>query len=130
MPARSRALGPRGRKLWSQLHAGGKVFDPLADLLAEEACRIADRLEQLDAILTGRSAEWITFREVDDGGREVQVVVDGALAEARQQATALKGLIAQLEKARPPAEPEKPKASATNDIQRRRAERLAARPGS
>lgn len=65
-------------------------------VLLEEACRIANRLDTLDNILDGRQEEWMRFHSRDGGGTVVEVVLDKALAEARQQATALRGLMAEL----------------------------------
>lgn len=72
--------------------------DPAAALLVVEAARIMDRLDHLDSIITGKS-EWIQlmhFRVKNGDAQEVAVSIDGVLSEARQQVTALKGLLAQL----------------------------------
>ena len=70
-------------------------------VLLEEACRMADRLDRLDAILDGR-ADWLGF-EVNDDGSEITVTVDKVLAESRQLQTALKGVVAELRAAKPKA---------------------------
>jgi hypothetical protein len=67
-------------------------------VLLLEACRIADRLDRLDAKLRGEDREWLELDEREDG-RTVFVIVDKALAEARQQATALKSIVAELRQA-------------------------------
>lgn len=72
--------------------------DPAVGALVEECCRILDRLDQIDGIVTGKT-EWIQlmhFRVGLDDEQTVIVTIDGVLAEARQQVTALKGLYAQL----------------------------------
>ncbi len=89
--------GPRGAALWEDL-AGS--LPPAQRLMLDEACRMADRLDRLDGLLHKRSA-WLTF-ETEDGGRVV-VVVDAVLAEARQYATALRGLLGDITKALPKA---------------------------
>jgi hypothetical protein len=124
MPPRARSFGPRGRRLWADLTAVS-TLDPASAVIAEEACRIADRLDKLDRLITGRDEEWLRFREDHSDEPTVTVVVDNLLAEARQQATALRGLVAQLEKGRPVAEAEKPEASRSDDLAARRAARLA-----
>lgn len=91
--------GPRGLRLWQEMASAG--LGPAHRVLLEEACRIADRLDRLDAILDGR-ADWLRLDVGDDGSR-VRVSVDGVLAEARQQATALRGLVAELRAALPKA---------------------------
>jgi hypothetical protein len=82
----------RGKRLWKEMR--GDTLDPMRKLLLEEACRLADRLDRMDASLNGESAEWLHV-QTDDGG-EVTVVVDRALSEARQHATALKQIVAEL----------------------------------
>lgn len=72
--------------------------DPAVEMLVVEACRIMDRLDQIDAIITNK-AEWVQlmhFRVQNGDAQEVTVTIDGVLAEARQQSTALKGILAQL----------------------------------
>lgn len=69
-----RAYGPRGQKLWDDMATA--VLGPTHRLLLDEACRLADRLDQLD-----------------------QLIRDGHVAlmtEARQQTTALRGIVAEL----------------------------------
>lgn len=66
----------------------------MQSVLLLEACRIVDRLAQLDRQLRGE--DWLRFRAKDEDGTEVIVYVDRVLAEAREQATALKGIVAEL----------------------------------
>ncbi len=80
---------------------------PAEVVLIEEACRLADRLDKLDAILGGRDKAWITVQLPDDGA-VAEVVVDKALSEARQQQIALKQLLAELRAAKAAAAPAKP----------------------
>jgi hypothetical protein len=63
-------------------------------VLLEEACRVADRLDRLDALLVGDLDVWARLDHRRDGTTEV--VVDGALSEARQQALALRQLLASI----------------------------------
>lgn len=84
----------RGQRLWRELTASGEP-SPARRVLMEEACRIADRLDRLDALLTGESDAWARFTVSDDGA-EVTVTVDKALAEARQQQLALRAIVAEL----------------------------------
>ena len=72
--------------------------DPAVAALVVEACRIVDRLDQIDSIITGKT-EWIElmhFRVNNADQQTVTVTLDGVLAEARQQQNALKALLAQL----------------------------------
>ncbi len=93
-PARPRALdrrSARARELWDEL--AGRL-DASGRILLLEACRMADRLDRLDAIVDGND-EWL---RVSTEHGDVVVAVDAALAEARQHATALRGLLADLAK--------------------------------
>lgn len=81
------------------------VAGPLQLALLLEACRIADRLDTMDRQLLGKGEAWLRFRH-HESGDEVTVYVDRVLAEAREQATALRGIVAELSKpsAQKPAE--------------------------
>lgn len=101
-PVTRPSLGKRGRRLWDALTAD--TPDPAQLVLIEEACRIADRLDRLDAQLRGDEDAWLRFI-VNDDGSEVTVVIDRALSEARQQAVALKQLFAELRQSQVAAKP-------------------------
>lgn len=85
-------LGPSGQQLWAAM-TDGATLPPMQAVLLLESCRIADRLDKLDAQLRGE--DWLRF-EVDESGTEVTVIVDRVLSEARQQASALKAIVAEL----------------------------------
>lgn len=85
-------LGPSGQRLWAAMTDAGQL-PPMQAVLLLEACRIADRLDKLDSQLRGE--DWLRF-DVDETGAEVTVIVDRVLSEARQQATALKQIVAEL----------------------------------
>ena len=94
------ALGERGQVLWRAL---GRDEDSAAGALALEACRIADRLEELNEIIAGRGVlDLLRFRLSpgwwDDDGQHVQVRVEfsNPMGEARQQALALKAHLERL----------------------------------
>jgi hypothetical protein len=84
-------LASRGRRLWREMHEVAE-FNPAETVLLEEACRIADRLDRLDAALSGR--EFLRVEQDDDGDYVVRV--DGALAAASRDANVLKQLVAAL----------------------------------
>lgn len=73
---------------------GGDGLTGLRRAVLEEACRLVDRLDRLDAILHGRDRAWLSLELGDDG--EVQVIVDKLLSESRQQQLALKQLAAEV----------------------------------
>lgn len=96
-PPRKRAapprFGERGERLWAAYHE--LVDGELGTLLLEEACRIADRLEQLDRLLQGDETLW-AFVSRGRGRGRIEVHVDAALVEARQQAVALRQVVSSL----------------------------------
>lgn len=73
-------------------------------VLAEEAGRLADRLDELDRVIAGKGVlHLLSFRcnldlEDDNGDRHVEVKVEfsNVLAEARQQAGTLRQILATL----------------------------------
>ena len=93
-PPRWLAANSRGRQMFTELV---KEWDlgPADRVLLEEACRAANRLERIDRILVGDLDAWMTLRDGDDGAPAI-IVINNALAEARQQQTALRGMLASL----------------------------------
>lgn len=75
------------------------VEDAAIAALVEEACRIIDRLDSLDQIVTGKS-EWIQLMRFRLPGlsdeQEVKVSIDGVLAESRQQTVVLRAILGHL----------------------------------
>lgn len=116
-----RQLGESGQFLWDALGADS-ALGPLQRQLLVEACRMADRLDTLDRQLHGQ--DWLRFRH-DESGAEVTVYVDRVLAEAREQATALRGIVAELTKpaAKSDAESAKKGGGVLADLVARRAAR-------
>lgn len=86
------SLGPRGTRLWLSLC--DQVDGERGMALLEEACRTADRLDRLDGLLSGDLELWSLIDRHDKG--EFEVVIDNALAEARQQGAALLRLLTSL----------------------------------
>lgn len=88
-------LGARGLRLWRQSTADGELA-PGHVVLLEEACRCADRLDDLDRLLRDVS-EGSGADSEESGGREGALrLMTGLLAEARAQQTALRGIVAEL----------------------------------
>lgn len=84
----------RGSHLRSEL---GKLAtgNPAALALIDEASRITDRLDRLDRLLSGDAESWIDIIE-GRGHTELELVINAPLAEARQQALALKQIFTEL----------------------------------
>ena len=93
------SLGVRGSEVWQGLTDG--VTDVARLTLAAEAARLADRLDELDNIIQGKGVlNLMQFRVLDreredDGSLSINVEVrfQNVLAEARQQAMALVGVL-------------------------------------
>lgn len=66
-------------------------------VLLDEACRAADRLDKLDALLSGDADVWcrLTHRLQTE---DYELKIDSALSEARQQASALRLLLESIRK--------------------------------
>ncbi len=90
VPKAPAGLATRGRRLWREMHATAE-FNPAESVLLEESCRLADRLDRLDAVLSGRD-----FLRVEGEDGEYVVRVEGALAAASRDANVLKQLVAAL----------------------------------
>lgn len=114
-------LRDRGRALWISL---GQTVGTPAGELALEACRMADRLEQLDCYLGGRDA-WLDLVEKVEGSGRYEIVVDKALDQARQQALAFKQLLADLGVTAVPAAPVEPAKSPLDQLRERREQKAA-----
>ncbi|WP_378735503.1 hypothetical protein [Nocardia brasiliensis] len=81
-----------GDRLRAELACDG---DPYArTVLIVEAARVADRLDVLNDLLTGDERLWLRLADGRDGTLDIRV--DGALAEARQQANTLRQLLAEI----------------------------------
>lgn len=91
----------RGAALWSAL--GQDAETPIGQL-ALEACRTADRLDELDSVIAGKGVlNLMAFRlslddELETGEREIHVTIgfQNVLAEARQQQVTFANLLDRL----------------------------------
>lgn len=94
-----KGLGTRGKRLWREITEEHEL-DPMQTVMLEEACRCADRLDKLEEKLSGREDAWVHLRtraeSMADEGVTIDLVIDGALSEARQQQNVFKQLLASL----------------------------------
>jgi len=88
-------LGRRGARLWRQSTADGELT-PGHLVLLEEACRCADRLDDLDRLLRDVAEGSGADSEGSEGRDGTLGRMTGLLAEARAQQTALRGIVAEL----------------------------------
>lgn len=131
MPAPD-GLGKRGSALWKSL---GFAEDTPNGVLALEAARLADRLDELDSVIHGKGVlELMKFRVLDahmDGDDErrlhVEVSFGNVLGEARQQQNVLRQMLVTLAAASDaaPAKVAAPVASVTDEFTKRRRSRGA-----
>lgn len=130
MPS-ERALGARGAQLRVDLLAT-KEYNAGELVLVEEACRMADRLEQFNDMITTKGlVDLMHFRRMDEGVNEeavIKVTVDGVLAESRQLQLAFQRIIGAL-KIEPGAATAE-KGDLSDDLASRRADRIARATGS
>lgn len=75
--------------------------DDSAELLAmiEEAGRIKDRLDRLDALASGDRDVWLHLTELRESG-EYKISIDQPLQEARQLATVFRQMLAEIARRR------------------------------
>jgi hypothetical protein len=109
-------MGPRAAALWNELHEPTATV--VRSVLIGEACRLIDRLDKLDRILAGEIDTWakLILRTQSDA---YELKIDGAANEARQTATALRQILAQLTA----DQSESPGGSIADEIAARRAAR-------
>ena len=120
-------LKSRGSALWTAL---GQTLDTGAGQIALEACRMADRLDEIDSVIQGRGVlDLMQFRvlsEWTDGDYaeiEVKVEFAGVLTEARQQQATFKQLIETLGAHKAVEKPSQEAGSPLDDLAKRRADR-------
>lgn len=124
-------LGERGRGLWLDL--GEDSSQTPSGALALEACRLADRLDGLDGVIAGKGVlHLMHFRHMfdldDQDTRVIELKVDNALSEARQQQLAF----ARVLMAHKQMASDKPAkgVSFLDDLERRRKDRESAASAS
>lgn len=102
-PRAPKGLQSRGRRLWRQVFEQGDL-DPAQVVILEEACRLADRLDELDSVIQGKGVlNLMQFRlelgsgdGSEDSPVKVEVKFNNVLGEARQQQNVLKQLLVSL----------------------------------
>lgn len=87
-------LAPGGAALWSQVVEVHELSAPQQVQLLE-ACRAKDRLDKLDALLTGDAETWAQVMH-RTRTEDYVLVIDDALAKANATANLLKQLLAAL----------------------------------
>lgn len=91
--------------------------------LAEEAVRIKARLDSLDLWISGDQSTW--FDLANRVGNDVDLYINAPLGEARQQALALRSVLAELAKIQAAIqEPAKPADSKADELKKKREQRL------
>lgn len=115
-------FGPRGTELWAAMQSS--EMGPAHRVLLIEACRLADRLDRFEDVLSG--GYWFFAKVSEENPDQAEIVIDNVLSEARQHAAALKTIVTELEpKPKGTAAPAAPKvptglASLTERIEKRK----------
>lgn len=110
VPSPPAGLATRGKRTWKAMATEGMA--PEQRLLLEEACRMADRLDELDRIIQGKGVlELMRFRlqvedVIEDPQATVTVSFDSVLSEARQQQNVFKQLLVTLRALAPGEKPQ------------------------
>lgn len=81
-------LGQVGQAYWDEMTAEARTVAELS--MIAEGARISDRLRMLDRAISGDGDTWATLVAARDNDEELVIRIDGALQEARQQATTLR----------------------------------------
>ncbi|MGW0052054.1 hypothetical protein [Nocardia nova] len=89
-------LGEVGEKLRSALETDTDSYE--ITVLITEAARVGDRLERIDSIIAGDAEIWARITNGREGDLEIRI--DSVLAEARQQAATLRGLLGTIKRLR------------------------------
>ena len=89
----SESFATGGQRLWDAITEAHELDEPQRVQLVE-ACRMKDRLDQLDLLLRGDVSTWVSIHELE-GGPSV-LVVNAALAQANTTANAMKQLLAAM----------------------------------
>jgi hypothetical protein len=98
IPTAPKSLRPGGKALWVGL-AIDAMPEHLVALLTE-ACRVRDRLDQLDEVIAGKGVlQLMHFRSMvnefyDEDPRHIILTVDAVMQHAATQAGVLKNLLA------------------------------------
>ncbi|EKT83052.1 terminase small subunit [Rhodococcus phage Mbo4] len=87
-------LGSAGRRLFDSLHDATDPYSLTVQVV--EACRIKDRLDQLDRILSGEEELWLRLVTSRGDAEVLEIRCDSALQESRQLATVLRQLLAEI----------------------------------
>ncbi|HEU4422054.1 MAG TPA: hypothetical protein VFR67_05880, partial [Pilimelia sp.] len=121
-------LGPAGHRLWDELAGDRETAG--RRVLVLQACRITDRLEALDQLLRGDAEQWLDIVATKGDPDRQELVIDKALTEERQQATALKQLLAELRQGATTTGGQEQGGSILDQLAAQRAKRLANASGS
>ena len=82
-----------GQRLWDAI-AEAHELDEAQRVQLVEACRMKDRLDQLDLLLRGDVSTWVSIHESE--GRPAVLVINAALAQANTTANTMKQLLAAM----------------------------------
>src|SRR4051812_27470054 len=100
IPGQPKGFRAGGKALWKGLATDGMPENLVA--LLTEACRVRDRLDQLDEIIAGKGVlQLMHFRSMvdefhDDDPRHIVLTVDAVMQHGATQAGVLKNLLEKI----------------------------------
>lgn len=74
-------------------------LSPGESVLVDEACRLIDRLDIFDALITGDRSEWLTI-DWPSEDQPARLVISSAIGEARQTVSELRQVVKAIEGAK------------------------------
>jgi hypothetical protein len=86
-------MSDRAEQFRTAALAAKPTMGPGDRLLLDEACRLVDRLDRFDDLISGESSAWLEF-EVQEA--QVVVVISSVVAEARQTVSELRQVVTRL----------------------------------
>ena len=88
-------LAIRGVRLWSEAVSARSDWSPGDRVLLEEACRLVDRLDRCDALISGDVKAWAQIDWPFEDA-PAALVISSVVTEARQGAAELRQIVKQL----------------------------------
>lgn len=88
-------LDDRGLRLWAEVWAAKPGLNAGEVVVLEEVCRLADRLDWFDEMLSGDEAVWATIKDFE-GERPSVLIINSLVSEARQHVTELRQAVKAL----------------------------------
>jgi hypothetical protein len=91
-------MGDRAEGFRAAAKASKPELGPGELLLLDEACRLVDRLDRYDALISGDAGEWATLEQPNQYAPAALVIsISSVVAEARQTVSELRQVVKALD---------------------------------